>query len=219
MIGAGWEEPEIGARVALTYNSKIDHKFTATEWGKAPKDLRSGIKAQTNSFTSTVPESVNLEFQTGIAPDTFLMGSVRWVHWTQFDITPPAYSAAFKHYCRTEYCKKKYKKGVPIASYKHNSTTWKIGLGHRFNDQWSGTVIFGWEPHEGTSANLLDPTDGFKSATLAASYQASDRITIIGDISYVNIGDAFFFKEFLDTDGRFSGNSGFGAGLRVGIRF
>jgi len=34
------------------------------------------------------PQSVNLEFQTGIAKVTLLFGSVRWVDWTAFNIFP-----------------------------------------------------------------------------------------------------------------------------------
>ncbi len=199
VIGVAWEKPEIAARVALTYNSKIEHKFTATEWGKAPKDLPLDLK--TNTFTSTVPESVNLEFQTGIAPDTLLMGSVRWVHWTQLDITPPAYH--------------KFTAGESLFHPDHNGTTWKIGLGHRFSDQWSGAAFLGYERHQGTPKGQLSPTDGFKSATLAASYQASDKIKITAGVSYVDIGDAVTER----ISGRFSDNSGWGGFLGVGIQF
>ena len=31
VVGAAWEKPEIAARIALTYNSAITHKFNATE--------------------------------------------------------------------------------------------------------------------------------------------------------------------------------------------
>ncbi len=94
-------------------------------------------------------------------------------------------------------------------------TTLNIGVDHRFNDQWSGAVIFGYEPHKGLRTNEWRPTDGFKSATLAASYQASDKIKITAGISYVDIGDAVT-DTYLS---HFSGNYGWGGGVRVGIRF
>ncbi len=188
VVGVAWEKPETGARVALTYNSKIEYDFSATEWGKAPTQLKlwGNITPTTDKFKTTVPESINLEFQTGIAKDTLLTGSVRWVHWTQFDITPPAYSETYKYHCSRTCRQKKF----PIVSYERNSTTLNIGVDHRFNDQWSGAVIFGYEPHKGLRTNEWRPTDGFKSATLAASYQASDKIKITAGISYVDIGDA-----------------------------
>ena len=194
IAGAAYERPDIAMRVSLTYNSKITHDFTATEnyAGGAP-----------TYFSTTVPESVNLEFQTGIAKDTLLMGSVRWVHWTQFDITPPAYAS--------------FDPGTgalgSLVDYANNTTTWSLGVGRRFNDQWSGALMFGYEKHQGGIVGNLGPTDGFKSVSLAASYQATDQIKITGGVRYVDIGDA------TTAYGDFSGNSGWGAGVRVGISF
>ncbi|OWY08978.1 hypothetical protein B6V74_10000 [Thioclava sp. F42-5] len=192
VVGAAWEKPEIAARVALTYNSKIDHEFSVTENGvpSAP-------------FTTTVPESVNLEFQTGIMKDTLLMGSVRWVHWKQFDITPLGYQIATK--------------GDSLVDYANNTITYNLGVGRRFNDQWSGAIMFGYEKHQGDIVGNLGPTDGFKSVSLAASYQATSNIKITGGVRYVDIGNAKTEIGPYTTD--FSGNDGWGAGLRVGINF
>ncbi|OOY26754.1 hypothetical protein BMI90_16355 [Thioclava sp. L04-15] len=198
VIGAAWEKPEIAARVALTYNSKIKHSFRVTEMGNPSLP-----------FSTTIPESVNLEFQTGIAKDTLLMGSVRWVHWTQFDITPAGY------YSQT---------GASLVDYGDNTVTYNIGVGRRFNEQWSGAVMFGYEKHTGERTGNLGPTDGFKSVSLAASYQATDNIKVTGGIRYVDIGDAKT-NPYAPAGpnpvygGVFTDNSGWGAGVRVGINF
>jgi long-subunit fatty acid transport protein len=193
VIGAAWEKPEIAARVSLTYNSKITHDFSASE------NVMGGVPT---SFATTVPESVNLEFQTGIAKDTLLMGSVRWVHWTQFDISPPGYLGASG--------------GVPLVDYSNNSTSWTLGVGRRFNDQWSGAVMFGYEKTQPGTTGNLGPTDGYKSVSLAASYQATDNIKITGGVRYVDIGDAITNPP---VSGVFSDNSGWGAGVRLAINF
>ncbi|OWY06789.1 outer membrane protein transport protein [Thioclava sp. IC9] len=193
VIGAAWEKPEIAARVALTYNSKIDHDFSATE--------TSAMGTNNTTFETTVPESVNLEFQTGIMKDTLLMGSVRWVHWTQFDITPPNYQTITG--------------GASLVDYSDNTITYNLGVGRRFNDQWSGAIMFGYEKHTGKPTGNLGPTDGFKSVSLAASYQATQNIKVTGGVRYVDIGDA----TTSTIGGDFSGNDGWGAGLRVGINF
>jgi long-subunit fatty acid transport protein len=203
VIGVAWEKPEIAARVALTYNSKITHDFTATETfmgGPAP--------GTGNTFETVSPESVNLEFQTGIAKDTLLMGSVRWVHWTQFEIAPDGYRATIGG-------------GDPgaagaLVAYSNNTTSWNIGVGRKFNEQWSGAVMFGYEKHQGGTTGNLGPTDGYKSVSLAASYKASDNVKITGGVRYVKIGDATTNPPTLAD---FSGNSGWGAGVRVGISF
>ena len=197
VLGVAWEKPDIAARVALTYNSKITHKFTANE-----ASLLTGGAVVNSVFSTTVPESVNLEFQTGIAPNTLLMGSVRWVHWTQFDITPD-------HYANT------LGQGA-LVDYTNNVTTYNIGLGRKFNDQWSGAVMLGYEKHAGDPTGNLGPTDGFKSIALAASYQATDNVKITGGVRYVDIGNATTNPP---VSGDFRDNSGWGAGLRLGISF
>jgi long-subunit fatty acid transport protein len=190
LVGVAWEKPEIAARVSLTYNSKITHDFDASE--------NSAFGSSDDQFSTTVPESVNLEFQTGIAKDTLLMGSVRWVHWTQFEIAPDDYSL--------------YGQG-PLVDYKNNTTTWSLGVGRRFNDQWSGALMFGYEKQQAGTVGNLAPTDGFKSVSLAASYEATDQIKITGGVRYVDIGDA------TTSVGSFSDNSGWGAGVRLAINF
>ncbi len=34
------------------------------------------------------PQSVNIDFQTGIAANTLAFANIRWVHWDQFAVTP-----------------------------------------------------------------------------------------------------------------------------------
>jgi len=202
VIWAAWEKPEIAARVALTYNSKITHDFTASE------NVLGGVPS---SFETTVPESVNLEFQTGIAANTLLMGSVRWVHWTQFDISPPGYLGASG--------------GAALVDYANNTISYSLGVGRKFNEQWSGALMFGYEKQQGGRTGNLGPTDGYKSVSLAASYQATDKVKITGGVRYVDIGNAKtnpYFPAYPATSvfgGDFSGNSGWGAGVRVGISF
>lgn len=82
LVGVAYERPEIAARVSLTYNSAITHRFKATE-----TSVVWGGDASTK-FSTTIPESVHLEFQTGIMEDTLLFGGIRWVRWSKFDITP-----------------------------------------------------------------------------------------------------------------------------------
>ncbi|MBC7147570.1 MAG: hypothetical protein H5U24_19580 [Thioclava marina] len=100
-------------------------------------------------------------------------------------------------------------------SYTDNTITYNLGVGRRFNEQWSGAVMLGYEKHTGKPTGNLGPTDGFKSISFAASYQATDNIKVTGGIRYVDIGDATtngLYSSFTD-------NSGWGAGVRVGINF
>ncbi len=187
VVGVAWEKPEIAARVALTYNSAIKHTFDTIETGLAPVPLTSTMPVE-------VPQSINLEFQTGIAADTLLFGSIRWVDWTAFNITPTYINTA-------------------LVSYKNDVITYSLGVGRKFSDHWSGAVIVGYEKHEGTPVGNLGPTDGYKSIGLAATY-TMDKVKITGGLRYVEIGDAT-----TTIGSNFSDNSGIGAGFRIAYNF
>jgi len=197
VIGAAWEKPEIGARVALTYNSKITHSLEATE--------RFGATTINDRFDMTVPESINLEFQTGINPKTLLLGSVRWVRWSEYEIAPPAYAATINPMTGQPF--------GPLVSYASDVTTVQLGLGRKFSDRWSGALMLGYEHNNGDIAPNLGPTNGMRSVTLVANYQPNDKIKITGGVTYVDIGSA------KTSVGSFDDNHAWGAGVRVGMSF
>lgn len=185
VVGVAYERPDIALRVALTYNSAIDQDFDVTEFGAA-----------TSVMPVEIPQSVNLEFQTGIAEDTLLFGSIRWVDWTAFELDPAAYPPA-----------------TPLVSYANDVTTYTIGVGRRFNEQWSGAVTIGYEKHHGDPVGNLGPTDGQTSLGLGATY-TQGNVEISGGVRYIWVGDA------MTTAGaQFDGNDAIAAGVRVGVKF
>ncbi|MCU9846918.1 hypothetical protein OEZ60_02770 [Defluviimonas sp. WL0024] len=189
VLGVAWEKPEIAARVALTYNSAMTHTLSANE----------NFSPVPTEFETEIPQSVNLEFQTGIAKDTLLFGSVRWVEWSVFDITPPAFNSVV---------------GGSIANIDDDTVSYTLGLGRRFNETWSGAVTLGYEPSTGSPTGNLGPTDGYRSIGVAATYTRGN-IKVTGGLRYVDIGDA----TTRGVNGNFTGNEGIGAGLRIGYSF
>ena len=193
VIGAAYEVPEIALRVALTYNSAIDHEFSSTETAPA-------FGTVAGTFTTTIPESVNLEFQTGIAKDTLLFGSIRWQDWAAFDITPPAYGAATG--------------GRALIDYRSPYTTYTIGVGRRFNETWSGAVTLAHEPSTGDIQGNLAPRDGFSSIGVAATYRR-DGTEITAGVRYIMLGDA----TTQIVNARYEDNDALAFGLRLTQRF
>lgn len=190
VVGVAWEKPEIAARVALTYNSAITHSMESVEAGFV-----------TPGFDTEVPKSVNLEFQTGIAKDTLLFGSIRWVDWTAFIINPPLYDSASPI-------------DPPLVDFAGDRVTYNLGIGRRFNENWSGAVTIGYEKADGELTGNLGPHDGMKSIGLAATY-TMDNIKITGGVRYVDIGDAV--TQLIGAN--FEDNSGVGVGIRIGYTF
>ncbi len=195
LVGVSWERPDIAARVALTYNSAVRHRFD-----DATEEIAGLVPTQPGPFRTTTPESVNLEFQTGIAPDTLLFGSVRWARWSRFEIAPPLYAQAV---------------GGALTSYDSNVVTYRLGLGRRFNETWSGAVTALYEPRSGDVVSNLGPRDGRKGLGVAATW-STGPYSVTGGLQYQRLGRA---TTFAPTSARFSGGSLMAAGVRVAVSF
>ncbi len=196
VVGAAYEKPEIALRVALTYNSAIDHDWSVVETGPVPG---------TPPLTVSTPESVNLDVQSGIAKDTLLFGSVRWVNWSDFAISPTGYLAAT---------------GVSLVAFREDTVTYTLGIGRKFNENWSGAVSLMHEPQVGGHASNLGPKDGATGVTLGLTYK-KNNMEITGGLSFVDIGDATTTLSTIApvTAGSFTNNTAIAAGLRLRYRF
>ncbi|MFC3571103.1 outer membrane protein transport protein [Paracoccus sp. TOH] len=202
VAGVAYEMPEIAARVSLTYNSPIEHDFDMSESG-GPLPIT--FKDQ---YTVKTPRSWTLEGQTGIAKDTLLFGSIRWVKWSEFDVDNllfPIASPAGE---------------IPLVELE-DTTTYTIGVGRKFTDNWSGSVSFLYEPSEGDTVSPLAPVNGRKAVTLAAIY-SMDNIKITTGINYTKLGDATLGvgpsgakREVAKMDD----SEAWGIGVRIGYSF
>ncbi|WEF23435.1 outer membrane protein transport protein [Paracoccus sp. S3-43] len=201
VLGAAYEVPEIAARVSLTYNSPIEHDFDMTETG-GPLPI-----AFRDNYTVKTPRSWTLEGQTGIAADTLLFGSIRWVKWSEFVVDNflfPIERGA----------------GVPLVEVE-DTTTYTLGLGRKFTENWSGSVSFLYEPGKGDTASPLAPTNGRKAVTLAAIY-TMDNLKITTGINYTKLGDARLGvgETGNKTDvATIDDGDAWGIGVRVGYSF
>jgi len=193
VVGAAYEIPDIALRVALTYTSDITHTFDVQEGG-----------LPSLPFSTTVPQSVALDFQSGVAKDTLVFGSIRWRDWSEFDITPVGYLGAF---------------GGSLVSYDNDSITYSLGVGRKFSEQWSGAIFAAHEPAGGGFSGNLGPTDGYTSIGLGATYTAGS-VKVTGGVTYARIGDAQTEAPIPGvTFGNFTDNSLLGVGIRVGYSF
>ena len=197
LLGASYERPDIGARVSLTYNSRITHDLDTSESSVLGPDRDSSTEVVT-------PQSVNIDFQTGIAPDTLLFGGMRWVQWSEFDISPADYATLTG--------------GASLVAYDDDTVTYSLGLGRRFSAQWAGSVTVGYEAQNGGFASNLGPTDGNWSLGLGGSYTL-DAIEIAAGVRYIWIGDAETQLPGFAPAAEFDDNHALGVGVRVGYTF
>lgn len=195
-LGAAYEKPEIALRVALTYQSKVTHKFDTTE-------KMGSVTIATGSTEVDTPEAVTLDFQTGVAPDWLAFGSIRWVHWSQFTIDPAWFTATT---------------GGGLVDL-NNSTSYTLGVGHKFNDAWSGSAFVMYEPGGGDDklVSPLAPTRGYTGIGLAAVY-THENVKVTGALRYLWLGDADA-QTAGTARAKFTDNHAVAAGVRVGISF
>ena len=197
VVGAAYEIPEYHARVALTYNSSIKHDFDTRE---TLNGMAIGPESTTRVDT---PQSITLEGQTGIAEGTLLFGSVRWVKWSEFKVDPEVFTTMT---------------GAGLVDLE-NTTTYTIGIGRKFTENWSGSVAFVYEPTGDDLVSPLAPTNGRKGITLAAVY-TMDNLKITTGINYSRLGDARPETGTPDTErARMEGSDLWGIGIRVGYSF
>jgi long-subunit fatty acid transport protein len=198
VAGVAYEKPEIALRVSLTYSSEISHENDVIEgfgFGAGP------------TFESTAefetPQSVNLAFQTGVAADTLLFGGIRWVDWSDFDLSPERYGAVTNS---------------PLLSYEEDVTTYTLGIGRRLTDNWSVAASIGYEENTGALFTNLGPADGQKSIGFAAIYtQGNVRVT--AGVRYIRIGDTQTRVGSLEPGAEFNDNDAIAFGLKIGYNF
>ncbi len=184
MAGAAYEIPEIALRAALSYHSPIRQDVDSLEFGAVP-----------DTVSIETPESVTLEFQTGIMPETLLYGSVRWVNWSDFALEPPNYPLN------------------PLVDYEEDLINYSLGLARKFNDVWAGFLHFSHEPAYGTEFITLGPADGRSSVGLGAIYTQGDARITVG-LSYFQLSGGTNPLGTVYEDGH-----AVVAGMRVGWTF
>ena len=192
VIGAAIERPEIALRVALTYHTKITHDVAIVE-------TLAGAGATTSSSTLTAdtPSSFNLDFQTGIAENTLLFGTIRSVKWTQTELRPTLYAASTN---------------TSLKKFTSDTTSYSLGLGRKFSDQWSGAVTYGTEAAEGTAGSALGPTDGYSKMGVGVTYSGAYADITLG-IQKINNGNTNAPAASM------SGNSTLVTAVKIGYKF
>lgn len=190
MAGMAFEIPDIKLRIAGTYYSEIETNHRTTETIGA-------IATETETIFTT-PQAINLELQSGIAHNTLAFGSIRWVDWSKFAVSPPIFSSSL---------------GLPLVDYTEDWITYTIGLGRKLDEHWSVGVKYTFEPKTDQILTTLGPVDGRQSLGIAPTLTLGDLTTTAG-ISYVWLGDA---TNFAGT--RFINGRAIAAGIRSSWSF
>jgi len=177
IAGAAYEKKEIALRVALSYESKVDLDPSVTLGGT------------TLTGTLAAPEAITLEFQSGIAADTLVFGSIRHAKWSDADvILPPGFG------------------GTNLSNFD-DSTAYTLGLGRKISDSFSASMSMTYEKSTGEPVSALSPTDGLFTIGLGGKYTSPNGLSTSMGISLSKRGDAVttgglpFKDNFVTTAG------------------
>ena len=190
LIGAAYEIPDIALRFSATYHFETEHKAQTTEnvFGITTK----------GDVEFVTPQSLNLDFQTGIAENTLLTASYRWTEFSAVDLIPDVLQSDLVNL--------------------DDGERYTLGVARRFNENWAGSATFIYEP-EGDSdlVSPLGPTNGLQGLSLGAQY-TNENVTLSGGINYSILGDA---KAEVggEAEAEFSGNSSFAFGFQAQVTF
>jgi hypothetical protein len=179
MMGASYEMPEIALKVLLTHSPAIDFTLPIT---------------LVNTATSTQAEMTTLEFETGIAENTLLYGSIHQSAWGSAQIKLA---------------------GTQISSFT-DSEKYNIGVGRKFNEKLSGSISYTTEAgSSATGTSLLSPTNGTDTYGLGFKYSAD-----FGDLTFGYALSSFGDKAVTSggATGNFTNNDATTVGLKLSFK-
>jgi long-chain fatty acid transport protein len=143
-IGAAYEIPEIALRAQLMYRAASSYGAEGT----LDVRLLDGTTVVGGPFaaigTGDLPQSVEMKLQSGVAPGWLVFGSVKWTDWSvtkQLVVNVPALSATQTN----DY-------------FWQDGWTVSAGVGHAFNEKWSGAASVTWDRGVGTGYDLSSDT-------------------------------------------------------------
>jgi len=145
--GLAYEIPDIALRASLVYNSQVKLDNIS---GSLTTPLGStAIYAPSESM----PDSLELKLQSGIAPGWLAFGSIKWVNWSVLQSVPICPTLAPAALCFTN----GPGQVTSLDLMYRDGWTVTAGIGHKFNDEWAAAGQLSWD--RGTSHGYGSQTD------------------------------------------------------------
>lgn len=168
-LGVAYEIPEYAMRASLVYNSRVKYDgLTGTvDLTQVPVVPVYGGRITNVYGEAEAPDSLELKLQSGIAPDWLAFGSVKWTNWSVLQSVSLCPTST-----RGTACGQSNQLTSLDLGYR-DGWTLTGGVGHKFNDQWSGAVSLTWD--RGTSDGYGAQADVW-TLGVGASYSPTENI-------------------------------------------
>ena len=179
--GLAYEIPEIALRASLVYNSQVKYDLS----GELDlSNLGQGVIPIYGE--ASMPDSVELKLQSGIAPGWLAFGSIKWVNWSVLQSVPICSQASQGLADCTTVSPSPIRLTSLDLMYRDGWTV-TTGIGHKFNDQWSGAAQISWD--RGTSHGVGSQSDTWTlGGGVAYTPTANIEIRLAGAIGVLTSG-------------------------------
>ena len=191
IAGVAYERKDIALRVEYIIEQDVDFVL-ATTGGL--------LGAATGNTTGSIPDYQTINFQSGVAEDTLVFGSIRRADWSNHQIAVAPQTQA-----------------APTSTFS-DATTYSIGVGRKISDELSLSASYSFEADsEPTGTSLLSTTDGYDTIGLGARYTLSSGTIISGGVALTNVGDKTVTTSGIP--GAFTDNSVTSYGIKLAYKF
>lgn len=195
-LGLGYDISEYAMRFQLLYRSQVDH-----EADKGSFNYRNlGILFPANGYGS-LPQSVELKAQSGVAPGWLVYGSVKWTEWSVLQAL---------NYTITGIGNRR-----DIYNWKDGWTA-QGGVAHRFNDDIAVTANLTYDSGVGNGADIM--TDMWTVGLGALIKAGPGEIRVGGGVTYME-GGTQYAAEGASFDATTNGDWAYSLAAAYNIKF
>ncbi|QJD71964.1 hypothetical protein [Marinobacterium sp. LSUCC0821] len=198
ILTIAFEKPEIALRAEIIYQGKSSVSMQTTCG-------MTGVAAcSTDQSTGGLAEYLTLNFQTGVAENTLLFGSIHKGKWSASQLSVADTESALLG------------QSGSTSAFK-DSTEYSLGLGRKFTDSISGSISYNWEPEgSSTTTSLFTVNNGYKGVSLGVKY-ALENFEIAAGYNYTKLGDVTYTGA--PASNSLTDNTVSALGAKVTIRF
>ncbi|QXW26708.1 outer membrane protein transport protein [Acinetobacter johnsonii] len=228
LAGFAYQIPEIALKASVTYRSEIDHEASTRESGQSnilalvTQNPAAAVYDVNTTTKITTPQSVNLDFQTGIMADTVAFANVRWVNWKNFSIRPEKFDQVGKALGAAGKTPDN-PNGFDLVAYTDDQINATVGVGRKLSEKWAGNVSVGWDSGAGNPVTTLGPTEGYWNVGLGVQFSPAPNYFIAGGVKYFWLGDAAAQPASMfntaNAIAEFEDNHALAYGLKIGYKF
>jgi long-chain fatty acid transport protein len=177
--GVAYEIEEYALRTSLVYNSAVDldNIIGTLDLSQVPAAVLPGFAGGVTPVfgSASMPDSLEFKFQTGVAPGWLVFGGIKWTDWSQLQSLPFCPEVARAGGCATRTPTQPSTELTSLDLLYRDGWTVSGGVGHKFDEKWSGALSLTWD--RGTGTGIGTQTDTW-TVGAGVSYTPTENVEL-----------------------------------------